>query len=230
MAYYNTLAAFYSGNEWREFRKVIIADRTAADGFVYDEITHKPIVKAYDIVLHHKIPLTLDNVNDAGITLNPDNIQIVSFITHNEIHNRYGTWTRHIYLVYGCPLSGKSTYVQERAGIHDLIIDIDKIYSCISNNPQYIKSNRLYDNMKAVQDALLDSIKYRRGKWINAFIIGGYPFKGERERICTEYGAEPIYIDCTQEEAQARLQAVQDGRDIKEWNNYINTWFNRYQE
>ena len=230
MAYYNTLSAFYTGKEWQEFRQVIIADRTAADGFVYDEITGKPIVKAYDIILHHKIPLTLDNVNDAGITLNPDNIQIVSFRTHNEIHNRYGTWTRHIYLVYGCPLSGKSTYVQERAGIHDLIVDIDKIYACISNNPQYVKSNRLYDNMKAVQDALLDSIKYKRGKWINAFIIGGYPFKGERERICTEYGAEPIYIDCMQEEAQARLQAVQDGRDRKEWSNYIDTWFNRYQE
>lgn len=228
MAYYNTLSAFYTGKEWQEFRQVIIADRTAADGFVYDEITGKPIVKAYDIILHHKIPLTLDNVNDAGITLNPDNIQIVSFRTHNEIHNRYGTWTRHIYLVYGCPLSGKSTYVQERAGIHDLIVDIDKIYACISNNPQYVKSNRLYDNMKAVQDALLDSIKYKRGKWINAFIIGGYPFKGERERICTEYGAEPIYIDCTLEEAQARLQAVQDGRDIKEWAKYIEQWHERY--
>lgn len=230
MTYFYSLSDFYRSKEWQEFRAYLIAERTAADGFVYDEITGKPIVKAYDIILHHKIELTLENVNDANITLNPDNIQIVSFKTHNEIHNRFGKWTRHIYLVYGSPLSGKSTYVKERAGIHDLVIDVDKIYACISNNPPYIKSNRLYDNMKAVQDALLDTVKCKRGKWINAFIVGGYPFKGERERLCAELGAEPIYIDCTEAEAQDRLQMVQDGRDIKEWSKYISTWWSRFQE
>lgn len=226
---YNTLSEFYTSKEWQEFRAVLIAQRTREDGFVYDEITGKPIVKAYDIILHHKIELTLENVNDANITLNPDNIEIVSFKTHNAIHNRFGRWTRHIYLVYGCPLAGKKTYVQERAGLHDLVIDIDKIYSCISNNPPYIKSGRLYDNMRTVYDALLGDVKRKNGKWVNAFIIGGFPFKGERERTATEYGAELIYIDCTEEEAQARLQAAQDGRDKVEYSKYISTWFNRYQ-
>ena len=228
MAYFRTLADFYRSKEWKEFRLFIIAQRTRADGFVYDELTGKPIVKAYDIILHHKIELTLDNVNDTNITLNPDNILVVSFRTHNEIHNRFGSWTRHTYLVYGCPLAGKSSYVKERAGIHDLIIDVDKIYACISNNPMYIKSGRLYDCMSAVKQALFDCIKYKRGKYINAWIIGGYPFKGERERLAAEYGAEEIFIDCTKEEALARLATVQDGRDIKEWESYINTWFDRY--
>lgn len=227
---YNTLSEFYTSKEWQEFRTVLITQRTRADGFVYDEVTGKRIVKAYDIILHHKIELTLENVNDANITLNPENIQIVSFRTHNEIHNRFGKWTRHIYLVYGCPLAGKKTYVRDRAGIHDLVIDIDKIYSCISNNPPYIKSGRLYDNMRSVYNALLGDVKRKNGKWINAWIIGGFPFKGERERTATEYGAELIYIDCTQEEALARLQAVQDGRDKVEYEQYINTWFTRYQE
>lgn len=228
MAYYNTLSDFYRSKEWANFRQVIIAERTKADGFVYDEITGKPIVKAYDIILHHRIPLTLENVNDCNITLNPENIQVVSFRTHNEIHERFGSWTRHVYLVYGSPLSGKSTYIKERAGLHDLIIDIDKIYECISNNPPYIKSGRLYDCMDAVKQALFDCIKYKRGKWVNAFICGGFPFKGERERICTEYGCEEVYIECTKEEALSRLQAVQDGRDIKEWSKYISVWFDRY--
>lgn len=230
MPYYNTLSAFYTGREWAEFRQVIIAQRMNSDGYIYDEITGKPIIKAYDIILHHKIPLTLENVNDVSISLNPDNIQIVSFKTHNEIHERFGSWTRHVYLIYGSPLSGKSTYVKDRAGIHDLIINIDRIYECISNNPPYMKSNRLYDNMKAVHDSLLDSVKYKRGKWINAFIIGGYPYKGERERFCTEYGAEEIYIDCSKEIALSRLESCSDGRDIKEWTKYINNWFMRFQE
>lgn len=226
---YNTLSEFYTSKEWQDFRAVLIAERTRADGFVYDEITGKPIVKAYDIILHHKIELTLDNVNDANITLNPANIQIVSFKTHNAIHNRFGKWTRHIYLVYGSPLAGKRTYVQERAGIHDLIIDIDKIYACISNNPLYIKSGRLYDNMRTVYEALLGDVKRKNGKWVNAWLIGGFPFKGERERTAAEYGAELIYIDTTKEEAYDRLQAAQDGRDAVEWGKYIDTWFARYQ-
>lgn len=225
---YSTLSAFYTSNEWKDFRRVIIAERTKPDGYVYDEITGKPIVKAYDIILHHKTELTLGNVNDANITLNPANIQVVSFKTHNEIHNRFGKWTRHVYLVYGCPLAGKMSYVKERAGIHDLIIDVDKIYACISNNPLYVKSGRLYDCKEAVQAALLDCIKHKRGKWVNAFIVGGYPFKGERERICAEYGAEEVFIDCDKEIALQRLASTQDGRDIKEYKGYIETWFARY--
>lgn len=229
MRYYNTLSDFYRSKEWEEFRQVIIAERMHDDGFVYDEITGKPIIKAYDIILHHVIELTLDNVNDASIALNPDNIQIVSFKTHNEIHNRFGRWTRHIYLVYGCPLSGKSTYVRERAGLHDLRVDLDEIRACISNNPLYVRSGRLDDNVFAVRDNLYEQIKTRRGKWVNAFVIGGFPYKGERERLCAELGAEPIYIDCTEDEALTRLQVCEDGRDKKEWSEYIRSWFNRYQ-
>ena len=225
---YKTLSAFYTSKEWADFRQVIIAQRTAADGFVYDELTGKPIVKPYDIILHHKEELTLENVNDASISLNPDNIQVVSFRTHNEIHNRYGRYTRHVYLVYGCPLSGKSTYVKERAGLHDLVIDIDRIYSCITNNPFYIKSGRVTDNVFAVRDLLLQQVKLRHGKWVNAFIIGGYPFKGERERMTAEYGAEEVFIDCDKQTALTRLASAQDGRDVTEWTKYIDTWFTRY--
>lgn len=229
MTYFNTLSAFYKSKEFSDLKDVLIEERRAADGFVYCEHCGKPMLKKYDTIPHHcKTFLTLDNVNDANISLNPDNIQLVHFNCHNEIHNRFGAWTRHIYLVYGCPLSGKTTFVKERAGTHDLIIDIDRIYACITNNPPYIKSNRLYENMKAVQDALLDSIKFKRGKWINAFIIGGYPFKGERERVMTEYGAEEIFIECDKETALSRLASTSDGRDVNEWNKYINTWFDRY--
>lgn len=231
MAFYYALADFYRSKEWQEFRKVIIGERTAADGFVYCEHCGKPIVKAYDIILHHRIELTLENVNDANIAFADSNIQLVHFRCHNDIHNRYGKWTRHIYLVYGSPFSGKATYVSERAGIHDLIIDTDKIYACISNNPLYIKSNRLFDCKEAVERALLDCVKHKRGKWINAFIVGSIPyaFKAQRERFCSEYGAEEIYIDCSKDEALARLASVQDGRDATEWAKYINTFFDRLQ-
>lgn len=227
--FYN-MSDFYRSKAWEEFRMVIIAERTHGDGYVYCEHCGKPIVKAYDIIAHHRTELTLDNVNDAYIALNPDNIQLVHFTCHNDIHNRFGKWTRHIYLVYGCPLSGKSTYVQERAGLHDLVVDMDKIRSCITNNPMYIRSGRTDDNVFGVRDYLYEQIKTRRGKWVNAFVIGGFPYRGERERLCLELGAEPIYIHCTEQEASQRLQVCEDMRDKKEWQSYITSWFNRYQE
>lgn len=232
MQMYNSLSDFYRSKEFTDFKRILIGERMRSDGFVYCEHCGKPMVKMGDIIAHHcHIHLTLENVNDANITLNPENIQLVHFRCHNEIHNRFGKWTRHIYLVYGSPLSGKSTYVRDRAGIHDLIIDTDKIYACISNNPLYTKSNRLYDCKEAVESALLDCVKHKRGKWINAFIIGSIPyaFKSQRERFCSEYGAEEIYIDCTKDEALSRLAMVQDGRDVAEWTKYINTFYDRLQ-
>ncbi len=226
---YTTLSDFYTSKEWQEFRIYLIAKRMREDGFVYDEITGKPIVKAYDIILHHKIELTLDNVNDVNITLNEENIQIVSFKTHNEIHNRFGSWTRHKYLVYGSPCSGKAEYVNERAGIHDLVIDIDKIYACISNNPMYTKSGRLYENMQSVYYALLNDVKYKRGKWVNVFLVGGFPYKGERERICREYGMEEIFIPCEKDVALEKLASMPNGRDTREYIEHINKWFDRHQ-
>lgn len=225
---FNTLSDFYRSNEWQDLTRTLKLERVKSDGFLYCEYCGKPIVKAYDCIGHHKEHLTLDNVNRAEISLNPDNIMLVHFRCHNEIHNRFGTWTRHIYLVYGCPLSGKSTYVKERAGIHDLVIDLDKIYSCISNNPQYIKSGRIADNVFAVRDCLFEQVKTRRGKFVNAWIIGGYPYKGERERLCVELGAEEVFIECDKETALSRLASCNDGRDVKEWTKYIEQWFERY--
>lgn len=222
------LSSFYRSKEWRELTQTLRIERVSEDGFLYCAHCGKPIIKAYDCIGHHKEHLTIDNVNKAEVSLNPDNIALVHFRCHNDIHNRYGAYTRHIYLVYGCPLSGKRSYVKERAGLHDLVIDIDAIYAAISNNPMYIKSGRLYECMEAVRQTLLDCIKYKRGKYVNAWIIGGFPFKGERERICAEYGAEEVFIECTKEEALARLQVVQDGRDIQEWTKYIEQWFVRY--
>ena len=227
---FGSLSDFYKSKLWIDFRALCIAQRTREDGFVYDEITGRPIVKAYDIIAHHKIPLTLENVNDFNISLNPDNIQLVSFKTHNEIHERFGVYNRHVYLVYGCPLAGKKTYVKERAGLHDLIIDIDKIYQCITNNPMYVKSGRLYDNMRTVEQALLGDIQRNNGRWVNAFIIGGYPYKRDREEMFIKYGAESIYIECDIDTAINRLNTLPEGRDVKEYTKHINQWFNRYQQ
>ena len=223
-----TLSNFYNSKEWHDFRQIVIHDRTRDDGYIYDEVTGKPIIKSYDVILHHKEFLTEDNVNDYNISLNPDNIMIVSHRSHNYIHNKLGYIKPEVYLVYGAPCSGKSTYVDSVLSAGDLLIDIDRIWESVSGLDRYIKPKRLNSVVFGIRDYLLDCILYKRGKWNNAYIVGGYPLISERERLCKRLGAREIFIDCSKEECLSRLEACSD-RDKEEWKQYIDEWFARYK-
>lgn len=227
---FKDLFSFYRSREWEKFRQMVIAERMHDDGFIYDEVTEQPIVKAYDIILHHIIPLTEENVNDYDISLNPQNIQIVSHKTHNYLHDKFGHSRREVFLVYGAPLSGKSTYVKNSMSAGDLVVDIDSVWQCISDLPRYEKPKRLNAVAFKIRDSLLDCVKYRVGKWNNAYVIGGYPLQGERERLIKELGAREVYIEATEAECIERLKAAGDGRDQSEWEGYIHDWFERYDE
>lgn len=221
------LSTFYQSNEWRSFREVVINERTREDGYVYDEVTGKPILQGYDIILHHKIELTQENVNDHMISLNPDNIMIVTHKTHNRIHDKLGYATRQVFLVYGSPLSGKTTWVKDNASEGDLIIDMDSIWQCVSGCKRYVKPNRLKAIVFKTRDMLIESVKYRYGKWNTAWIIGGFPYAAERERLIKDLGAREVFIDTEKAECIRRLQADKD-RNTEEYQRYIEEWFERY--
>ena len=225
---YRDRQSFYTSDEWAKFRQVVINERMHDDGYVYDEVTGKPIVRAYDIILHHKIELTEENVMDVNIALNPDNIMIVSHKTHNIIHNKLGYAHRQVFIVYGAPLSGKSTWVKDNMVEGDLIIDMDSIWQCVSGLDKHHKPPRLKSIVFKVRDELLDSVKYRLGKWNNCYVIGGYPLQSERDRLIRELGAREVFIDVSKEECLQRLEASNDGRDKKEWESYIDEWFRRF--
>lgn len=225
-----TLDNFYRSDEWCTLMQVIKDERLNENGDLICAHCGKPIVRAYDCIGHHMIYLTEQNVNDFEISLNPDLIQLVHHKCHNKIHNKFGNICegRKIYLVYGSPLSGKSTWVEDVRSPGDLIIDIDSIWQCVSGCDRYVKPNRLKSVVFGVRDKLLEDVKYRRGKWINAYIIGGYPLISERERLCRELNCEEIFIDTSKDECLLRLENVNDGRDIREWTKYIDDWWKKY--
>lgn len=225
---FNNLFEFYRSKEWADFRKIVIAERIREDGFIYDEYTNKPIVKAYDIILHHKEELTEENVFDYNISLNPDNIMIVSHKSHNLIHNKLNSSCRKVYLVYGAPLSGKTSWVKDNMIEGDLVVDMDSIWQCVSGLERYSKPKRLNAVVFKLRDALLDSVKYRLGKWKTAYIIGGYPLTAERERLCREMGAEEVLIDTPKEECLRRLEADEVRGRLEEYKGFIEEWFERY--
>jgi len=215
------LSDFYKSREWESLLKVLKLERLNESGELICAYCGKPIVRAYDCIGHHKIELTEDNYRDATISLNPDNIILIHHKCHNIIHNKLQHSRRSVYIVYGSPLSGKRTYVDSVKGVGDLVVDLDKVWDCIGG-----RSGRLNAVAFGVRDYLLDCIKYRRGKWLNAYVIGGYPLISERERLAKELGAELIFIDTSKEICLQRLYDTE--LDVDEWTKYIDDWWTKY--
>lgn len=229
---YTTLPQFYNSKEWRSFRQWLINERTnITDGLLYCERSGKALLNSFDIVLHHIKPLTVQNVNDTSISLNPSNIMIVSQCAHNEIHARFGYCTeRKVYYVYGAPCSGKTTFVNIIKGNSDIVVDMDNIWQCITGGTRYEKPNALKTNAFILRDCLYESIKTRAGRWERAFIITGGAVKGIRDREIVTFGAEPLYIDTDKETCIKRLynDCNRTETQKKEWTKYINQWFDDY--
>ena len=221
------LATFYKSKQWQKLLSVIKMERLDENGQIICAHCGKPIVNKYDCIGHHTIFLTEENVNDTDISLNPDLIQLVHHRCHNRIHDKLGYTKREIFLVYGSPLAGKSSYVDGIKEAGDLIIDIDRIWVCVSGCPMHEKHPKLNSVVFGVRDLLMDFIKHRVGKWDNAYIVGGFPLISERERICRTLGAREIFIDTPKEICIERLKACDD-RDQDEYMKYIEDWWRKY--
>lgn len=225
-----TLNNFYQGSAWRKFVEGLRIDRANENGDVICAYCGEPIVRKYDCIGHHVEELTDANVNDVEVALNPGNVLLVHHKCHNRIHKKfvYGEDIRQVFLVYGAPCSGKSTWVNEVKNDGDLIVDMDSIWQCVSGCDRYVKPGVLNSCAFGVRDTLLDMVRLRTGKWKNAYVIGGYPLIGERERLVKSLGAREVFIDVQMHECLRRLYDTDDGRDVDQWVGFIEDWFRKY--
>lgn len=222
-----TLESFYRSKAWQKLLAQLKMERVNEEGQIICDYCGKPIVRAYDIIGHHKEELTEANVNDFNISLNPANISFVHHKCHNFIHNKFGYAVREVYLVYGAPMSGKSEWVRENMSEGDLVVNVDEIWKAVSGCEKYVKPNRLRSVVFKARDGLIEAVRYRAGKWNNAYIIGGYALSSERLRLCKELGAREVYIESTFDSCCEKLKRY-DYLDQNEWTKYISDWFSKY--
>ncbi len=227
MAKYAILKSFYASIEWQTLRMVLIGQRG-----LHCEYCTGIVARSSELTLHHIIELTPENVNDAMISLNPDNIMIVHHECHNKIHNRFGYQASNgVNIIYGPPMSGKNTYVKHHLSRGDLVVDMDRLYSAVTMLPYYDKPDGVFSNVIGIHNLLIDNIKTRLGKWNSAWVIGGYADKYKRERLANDLGADLIFCNVSQDECLRRLDADEDRRYRKdEWKKYIAKWFEQYHE
>lgn len=218
-----TLGNFYKSKPWEKFVASLKLERVNADGDLICEHCGKPIVKKYDCIGHHKIELTEANVNNPEIAFNPENVVLIHFRCHNLIHQRFEGFSQKVFLVYGPPCAGKTSWVKEVANHDDLILDLDRIWECICFSDRYSKPNRLKANVFGIRDTIIDQIKTRNGMWRNAYVIGGYPLASDRDRLCDLLSARPVFIDTDEETCIKRARS-------ESWKDYIYDWFDTYTE
>lgn len=217
------LHQFYCRKDWRDLSYNIKIDRGGKCercGFI--ATTKEEWEK---LIAHHTIELTEENVDDPKISLNPNLIEITCLDCHNKEHRRFGH-SKKVYIVWGSPLSGKTTAVRQMMQYGDVVLDMDALWRAVTFQPEYTKPNNVRFNIFALRDNLLDQVKTRYGQWYDAYIIGGYPEKYERQRLAESLGAELIYCDSTKEECLERLEK---SNKPKEWEKYILDWWEKYE-
>ncbi|MTP79706.1 HNH endonuclease [Turicibacter sanguinis] len=230
---FKTLDSFYRSDKWIKFRLAYIGEHNPICGDC-----QKFIIESKELHLHHIEELTLENVNDANVSLNPDNIVILCHDCHNKRHQRFGygygnrktKWDKGVYLVYGPPFAGKKTFVKEQMQPGDLVIELDLLYQALSLQERYVNPSDIKANVFAVKNLLLDQVKMRYGKYSRAWVIGGYPDRAARERLANDLGAEIILIETDKTECLNRLNHCQDERahQKREFKRYIQQWFEEW--
>ena len=186
--YYRTRLDFYNGAEWKILKKQMIERATKSDGFVYDELNGERIIMKGDIIVHHLVELTDDNINNVEVSLNPDNLRVVSFRHHNELHSRFGATPRKkVYWLFGA--GDAYPFINEHSTQEDIIVDIGRIRRAVSFSDERKKATDAA--VFAARDAVLDCIYTRRGKWLNAWIVS----REIDERMAIQLDAYPIEIE-----------------------------------
>ncbi len=211
---------FYCRKDWRDLSYKLKVERGGKCERCGD------ILSDYSkLIGHHKTELTEQNVDDPNISLNPKEIEITCLDCHNKEHRRFG-YAKQVYIVYGSPLSGKSTLVRELMRPGDMVVDLDALWQAVTFQSEYIKPNNVRFNVFKLRDELIDQIKMRYGNWCDAYIIGGYPDKYERERLAQSLGAEMIYCESSKAECLNRLASSNKPAD---WMVYILDWWEKYE-
>lgn len=247
MKNYKSTSDFYRGEDWAKCKAQVLHDRIK-DGVIYCEHCGKPIVKGFNpsnnknsgaIVFHHIIYLNNINVNQAEISINPENIMVCHWSCHNEIHQRFGYSgsnnipEKKVYIVTGASCSGKTSWVQERLEPNDVVVDIDDLWEVTSGQPRYTKPSALKPIVFNLRDELKGLIARGAGTWRNAYIIESLPSATDRNREADKYkqfNVEVITMEATQDECLNRLHSNPSGRNINDYEKYIKEYYERYRE
>lgn len=112
-----------------------------------------------------------------------------------------------VFLIYGSPCSGKSTYIKECKRDGDIVCDVDRLYSAISFNEEHQTELYAQEVASELYKEMLNIIRDRKGNWKNAYVVSlantVEKLQAEKERIKAD---ECIFIDTPYEVCMERAK------------------------
>lgn len=129
-----------------------------------------------------------------------------------------------VYVVYGSPLSGKTTYVEKHIGDNDIVFDYDILMAAITMKDIHKHNTNLIGYVMDIRDLILNRLKSEKNI-DNAWII---TTRVTNELKKSLIGLNPIYVEMKINigAAKERLNSSPGNRDIEEWTKAINRYFN----
>lgn len=239
---------FYNSAQWFKTRDAYIAERMNLDGGLCEECG-----EAVGEELHHIIPLSPANIDDSSVTVDPKNLKWLCKDCHFKAHRaliaeqseRYRESRRKIlqngcymdengflqkqkiYVVWGAPAAGKSTYVAKNKNPGDLVIDLDLLKAALYGRAGRCEDvgDNLLPLALSVRDFLLGQVRLGAADCENVWVIASLPKKAERDALRESLNAELVYIESDYHEClrRARSDPSRSDKIIQQY--IIDKWF-----
>lgn len=239
--------SFYNSKAWQKCRAAYIAERITIDGGMCEKCHEQPGEE-----LHHIKYITLNNITDSNITLNPDNLMWLCKDCHFKEHREAmfkqylkkkrilvdGMWfddegmphEQKVKIVYGSPASGKSTYVRKHKDEYDMVVDVGEILETIGMCDKSNTSNNLLNIATGVREYLYTQIENKNVDCKTVWVIASLPNKKERTELAERLGAELIFIPASYETCIKQAEQDTKRRNKELQRIIIEKWFENYQE
>lgn len=135
-----------------------------------------------------------------------------------------------VYIVWGSPASGKSTYVRNHMDEGDLVIDLDLIKQSLSMSDKTNAKDNLLITALSVREHLYKLVESNEVICNNVWVVSGLPAKESRNRLKQRLGAELIYIKATKEQCYERALNDDERTNKELQKRIIDKWFETYEE
>lgn len=237
----------YASKAWKQCRDAYkaykhgICERCGAPG---DEV-------------HHKTYLTPANVNDPEIVFGWNNLELLCRSCHIEEHEKHKNLKQgrpareadirimfddngqpiprgQVKVVWGCPASGKSTYVRQHMQHMDIVVDLDNILHCFTGLTNKVDSQGdITDYLPAmllIRSAVYKAVKEGLPGVRTAWIVAGLPKKSDRQQMSMTFAdATFIFIENTLEKCLSNMEGDDKRTNKERQRRIINDWFRNYE-
>lgn len=133
-----------------------------------------------------------------------------------------------VYIVWGSPASGKTTYVRKNMKNGDLVVDLDLIKQSLSLEGKTKAPDNLVNIALNVREHIYKLIETRKINSNDVWVVAGLPNAEERKNLKKRLNAKLIFIEATKQQCIDRAMNDSERQDKEKQIKIINKWFNIY--